>query len=128
MSKQSEERRVYWRSMLERQRASGLSVRQFCREERVSEASFHSWKSKFVSGDRQVNASLEESSRKRPAKKQVGRQSEKAAVFIPLRVSTAAGSLLEVVHPRGYVVRVPAGFDEGTLGQVFDVLDHRGGA
>ena len=127
MSKQSEEKRVYWRSVLERQRASGLSVRQFCRDERVSEASFHSWKSKFARGDRRANASSEGSGRKRLARKQVGRQSEKAAVFIPLRVSPTTSDLLEVVHPRGYVVRVPAVFDEGALGQVFDVLDRPGG-
>jgi len=127
MSKRSEEKRSYWRSMLERQRASGLNVRQFCREERVSEASFHSWKSKFARGDRQAKASSEGGGRKRPARKQVGKQSENAAVFIPLRVSTTAGSLLEVVHPRGYVVRVPAVFDERSLREVLEVLDHRGG-
>lgn len=48
MSKRSEEKRTYWRGMLERRAASGLSVRQFCREEQVSEALFHSWKRRLA--------------------------------------------------------------------------------
>jgi hypothetical protein len=125
MSKQSEERRAYWRSVLERQRTSGLSVRQFCREERVSEASFHSWKRKIAGQDRHDAAFPEEGDEEHPAKKQAARQSQKA-VFIPVRLSAAASGVLEVVHPRGHVVRVPAVFDEGALGQILDVLDHRG--
>ena len=38
------------------------------------------------------------------------------------------GSLLEVVHPRGHVVRVPAGFDLQSLRQVLDLLDRQGEA
>ena len=41
MSKRSEEKRAYWRSVLERQRESGLNVRRFCREERISEAELY---------------------------------------------------------------------------------------
>jgi hypothetical protein len=127
MSKRSEEKRAYWRSMLERQLASGLNVRQFCKEERISEASFHNWKSKLAGGGRKAKASSERGGRKRPTRKQLGKRNDNAAVFIPLRVSAAAGNLLEIVHPRGYVVRVPAVFDEGALGQVLDLLDRPGG-
>jgi hypothetical protein len=43
-----------------------------------------------------------------------------------VRLQAAAGNLLEVVHPRGHVVRVPAVFDESSLRQVLDVLDRQG--
>jgi hypothetical protein len=43
-----------------------------------------------------------------------------------MRVSPAVGSLLEVVHPRGCVVRVPAAFDERSLREVLKVLDQQG--
>ena len=34
----------HWRRMLERQQASGLTVRVFCRQERLVETSFHYWR------------------------------------------------------------------------------------
>ena len=37
-----------WRQRIERQRASGLSVVEFCREEGVSQAAFHRWKRKLA--------------------------------------------------------------------------------
>lgn len=127
MSKRSEEKRAYWRSVLERQQESGLSVRQFCREHRVSEASFHSWKRKIASGDREAVASPEDNGQRRLVARQVAKQNEQAAVFIPVRLSALASSVLELVHPRGCVVRVPAVFDEGSLRQVLNVLDQQGG-
>ena len=56
----------------------------------------------------------------------VAKQTENAAVFIPVRVSAAGGSALEIVHPRGHVLRVPAVFDEGALRRVLEVLDQQG--
>jgi hypothetical protein len=123
MSKRSEERRMYWRRMLERQAASGLSVRQFCREEQVSEASFHSWKRKLVHGDRPANDSSEKGGQKRPQAKPVTKRADNAAVFIPVRVSPATNDLMEIVHPRGHLVRLPATFNEISLRQVLNVLD-----
>ena len=127
MSKRSEEKRAYWRSVLERQQESGLSVRQFCREHQVSEASFHSWKRKIAGRDRDVDTSSKDSGQKRLPTRQVAKQSENAAVFIPVRLNASASSLLELVHPRGHVLRVPAVFDEGSLRQVLNVLDQQGG-
>ena len=37
MSKQSEEKRAYWRDVLRRQRESGMNIRSFCRKEKISE-------------------------------------------------------------------------------------------
>ncbi len=36
-----------WRQRMDRQRASGLSIAEFCRRERVSSHSFHAWRRKF---------------------------------------------------------------------------------
>ena len=35
------EKELYWREMVNRQAVSGLSVRQFCSKERISEPSFY---------------------------------------------------------------------------------------
>lgn len=34
----------YWRGVVERQSSSGLSARQFCRNERLAENSFYAWR------------------------------------------------------------------------------------
>jgi hypothetical protein len=125
MSKRSEEKRMYWRGMLDRQAASGLSVRQFCREEHVSEASFHSWKRKLTDGDRPAQKPSEKGGQKQPQAKSVTKQADNTAVFIPVRVSRATNDLVEIVHPRGHVVRLPAVFDEISLRQVLNVLDRQ---
>ncbi len=126
MSRRNEEKWAYWRSVLERQQESGLSVRQFCREHQISEASFHGWKRKIAGLDREAVASPEGSGQGRPAARQVAKQTDSAAVFIPVHVSASASSVLELVHPRGHVLRVPAVFDEGSLRQVLNVLDQQG--
>lgn len=139
MSKASAEKRSYWRGVLRRQRESGLSVRQFCTDEGLCYASFYRWKRKIAAkGSRRVCSSEEDGKRRPRAGAGSGRNGGKrrrasraakgngcAAAFIPVRVQ-AAGSPLEVVHPRGHVVRVPAVFDENSLRQVLDVLDRRG--
>ena len=109
--------------MLDRQAASGLSVRQFCREAQVSEASFHSWKRKLTLGDRPAKKSSDKGGQKRPAAKPVTKQADNPAVFIPVRLSPVANDLVEIVHPRGHVVRLPAVFDETALRRVLHVLD-----
>ena len=120
------EKQEYWRSVLRRQKRSGLSVRQFCTEHRLSQASFYSWKRKIASRDRQAGIRSGGKGRKRSRTQTVTKPDEKTAVFIPVRLGAAAGGVLEVVHPRGYVVRVPAVFDENSLRQVLHVLDGQG--
>ena len=44
----SEERRSYWRAAIELQQESGLSVRQFCRQEGLSEPSFYAWRRRLA--------------------------------------------------------------------------------
>ena len=126
MPQASAEKEKYWRSVLRRQKRSGLSVRQFCAEHRLSQASFYSWKRKITSRDRQAGVRSKRKGRKRSQAEMVTKPDESRAVFIPVRLDAAAGSVLEVVHPRGYVVRVPAVFDENSLRQVLHVLDGQG--
>lgn len=42
--RRSGEREVYWREQVQRHAASGLSVRQFCQENGLSEPSFYAWR------------------------------------------------------------------------------------
>jgi hypothetical protein len=123
MPRASAEKEAYWRSVLHRQKESGLSVRQFCREQQLSQASFYGWKRKIASRDRQGSICPERKGRKRSQAQTVTKPDENRAVFVPVRLNAAAGGVLEIVHPRGHVVRVPTVFDKNSLQQVLHVLD-----
>ncbi len=123
MPQASAEKEAYWRSVVRRQERSRLSVRQFCREQQLSEASFYGWKRKIASRDRHAGIRSERKGRKRSQAQTVTKPSENTAVFVPVRLNAAASGVLEIVHPRGHVVRVPAVFDKNNLQQVLHVLD-----
>jgi hypothetical protein len=128
MSTAASEKQAYWQSVLRRQKESGLSVRQFCMERELSQASFYRWKQKIADDDRPPGGLSRRNGRKLSRTTDATEQAENSAVFIPVRLNAAAGGVLEVVHPRGHVVRVPAIFDEDSLRQVLDVLDGQGDA
>jgi hypothetical protein len=126
MSEASAEKQEYWRSVLRRQERSGLSVRQFCTDHQLSQASFYGWKRKIANRDRRAGVRSERKGRKRSKPGTATKPDENTAVFIPVRLDAEAVGVLEVVHPRGHVVRVPAVFDENSLRQVLHVLDGQG--
>ncbi len=43
----SEEKRAFWRMVVQMQEESGLSVRRFCEQEGLGQASFFGWRRKF---------------------------------------------------------------------------------
>lgn len=146
MPKRSAQKERFWRRMLRRQEKSGLSVRQFCLEQQLSEASFYSWKRTIADRDRrgQRAATVDVQTGARPKGAATskgerfgstltqnqpgaaGKQADAAALFVPLKLSAAASSVIEVVHPRGHLVRVPAVFDAHGLRQLLDILDQPG--
>jgi hypothetical protein len=114
--KKSSEKQLYWQEMIGRQAESGVSVRQFCVAERVSEASFYAWRRRL--GKPKVGVKrLQRSSRHRNAP-QNGRE------FIPLKLLESSGEV-ELVHPLGYRIRVTGEVSVRDLQRVLDVLDGR---
>jgi hypothetical protein len=94
-----------WRRRIEQWRTSGLSVRAFCAQHGLTQASFYAW--------RRV---LERRAAEQPA-------------FVPVQVVADAlptqASALEVVLADSRVVRVAPGFDAATLRQLLAVLEGR---
>jgi transposase len=115
MSQRGRERDVnkeqFWRDAIRRWRRSGQTIRGFCRKQGLSEASFHAWRRTIAQRDEQV-----------PCATPV----EREPVFVPLRlIPTVLASNavpLELVLGSGRIVRVPPGFDAGTLRQLLAVL------
>ena len=90
-----------WRDLIDRQRASGLSVARFCRRNGVAASSFFAWKRKLASP---------------PA----------TPAFVEAAVARAPSlpaGRIEVLLRCGRRVRVGMGFDRGLLAEVVAALE-----
>jgi len=99
-----------WRRLLRRWERSTRSVRDFCTDHAVSEASFYAWRRELAVRDREratAAATAPEPAAATPA-------------LIPVRV--IATTPLEVVLPGGLVVRVPGGADPAAVAQLVAAL------
>ena len=50
-NRRSDEKEQFWRLVLAEQAQSGLSIRKFCQQQDVAEASFHAWKREIKNRD-----------------------------------------------------------------------------
>ena len=103
----SEEKRAFWRMVVQMQEESGLSVRRFCEQEGLGQASFFGWRRKF---------------RAEKAERRDGSEHEGESVRLaPVKVLGEEGnSAVEVVSsPSGLVLRVA---DEANTENVRRVL------
>ena len=124
------QKEAHWRDVIARQAASGVSVRQFCASEEITEAAFYTWRRKLALRDREAQRA---SQAVEAQAGQNGRQGEGSLAttphtggeFIPLRLIEDSGTL-EVVHPGGCRVRIGGPVDAATLHRVLEVLDERG--
>ena len=118
-------REKLWRRTIREQERSGLAVRAFCVKEGLKVCNFLWWRRELNRRDRESSGSLPDSSVKEPA------EPSAAHVFLPVRVVDAefapprTAPPIEIVLNGGPTVRVPAGFDPRTLGDVLAVLEGR---
>ena len=105
--------------MVRRWEQSGLSVREFCDFQSLSEASFYAWRRELA--NRGVPARRGE--QKTPA------DAMPVGPFVPVRVvadepvGCESVPVLEVQLPSGVQLRVPAGFARQTLADVLAALE-----
>ena len=98
-----EGRREQWRKLIAEAARSGISVREFCRQRRVTEPQFYTWRAR-------LNGKVHGTARRRAM------AAGKAATFA--LVSDAPGTLdagIELVLAGGRRVRISRGVDEATL-------------
>jgi transposase-like protein len=98
----------YWRRMIRQCRESGLSVRAFCEQHGLAEASFYGWR------------------------RTLGQRAAEAVDFVPVRVvpepttvpdAHKSGHALELVLGSGRRVGIGPGFDAATLQRLLAVLE-----
>ena len=95
-----------WRRRIDQWRVSGLSVRAFCAQHGLTQASFYTWR------------------------RVLQRRATEQPAFVPVQVVADAtpacqASALEVLLLDGRTVRVAPGFDAATLRQSLAVLEGR---
>ena len=110
----------HWRRMVRRWEKSGLSVREFCDYEGLSEPSLYAWRRELA--DRDAEAGRE---------KQAPGEVTASDQFLPVRVvaddPVGGGPNLHIeVHlPSGVRLRVPPGISRQTLADVLAALEAR---
>ena len=113
-----------WRRRVRDWRRSGLSVREFCDWQALSEPSFYAWRRELAQRNRERTA-------RRALPKSASEGRTPAARFLPVQVvpdavlDSGAGSCLEVHLPTGVRLRIPTGFDRQTLADVLAALETR---
>jgi len=105
------EQRQFWQMAVDTWQSSGLSVRQFCRQEGVSEPSFYAWRKKLMP----------------PAAPEPGPGTScPPSGFIQVSLPEASIRGMEFVLSSGHTLKIPAGVDRQTLTAVFSALGEAG--
>ncbi len=106
---------AYWRRMVARREDSSLSIRAWCREQGLNEATFHWWRRELARRDAEGKPSV-----RREAK-------TRSTSFVPVRVtedrSQPVDPRIEIVLADGRCVRVHGSVDRQTLTDVLVVLE-----
>lgn len=113
--RQESEKDSQWRDLVGRQAKSGLSVRQFCERERISQPSFYAWRRRLREAEGTATRS--------PVTPR-DTDASKASEFIPLRLLDTPVAW-EVIHPCGCRVRVSSEVNATALECILRVLDER---
>jgi len=95
--KQNESAELVWRDRLAKFGRSNLTVKQFCRQEGVSDPTFYQWRKRLTKQEGQKVKAV-------PASR--GKRAEASNPFVPVSVPNA--TFTEVEFPNGVRVRVPA--------------------
>jgi transposase-like protein len=114
----SAERERYWRGVIKKQRASGLSVAEFCRRNDVADALFYRWRRRLAELDAQQDSGPMAADRINEADRQA------AARFVPIQLpSPPVPAGFEIVRADGLRVLVPAAFEGEALRELLRALE-----
>ena len=95
----------FWRIAIETWQTSGLSVRQFCKDEGFAEPQFYQWRKKLTGGD------SERDSRDKP----------EPSAFIEVAMPQSNSVAVELLLTSGNTLRISVGVDTATLNTILSV-------
>lgn len=128
--KSNSEQHQFWQMAIETFNASGLSVRQFCRKEGLSEASFYAWRKKLAGSDNTANKFGKESTNNHTAKEAestetCNRNSQSSKDFIQVSLPQSS-SAFELILVSGNKLRINSSADSKTLTSILTALKQAG--
>ena len=111
----SAEKERFWRRQVAGQAASGLSIRKWCRRERLSEPSFYAWRRELARRDRSPRSATtvrEVATTTAQASTPVSQAAAQtcrpqSAGFLPVQLAAASGQV-ELEFASGLLIRVPS--------------------
>ena len=101
-----DDQQQFWRMAIETWQASGLSVRQFCKQEGLQEPTFYSWRKKRTGDDSE----------------QEDQHKPKPSAFIEVSMPQSNPTVIELLLTSGNTLRMPTGADSTTLSMVLSVV------
>ena len=118
----------HWRRQIAGQATGDWTIRRYCREHGLSEASFHWWKRELAR--RRGRSPALARARPRPGATKPGHRAvpfteirlRPQPAAVPVSGPAVAHSAVEIMLTGGWRVRVVAGFDAPTLRRVLAVL------
>ena len=107
----------FWRDAIRQQQRSGQSVRQYCRDQGVSEPSFYAWRRELK---RRHNRGAKTTSRRAAGRPRVGPSRRPAFVSVQLAPGTVpiGSAPIECLLPNGMLLRLPAGMEPAAIAAV----------
>ena len=105
------EQHQFWQMALETFKSSGLSIRNFCKQEGLSEPAFYSWRKKFARSDKSAEDKQKDTN---------------PSAFIKVAMPKNKSFAIELVFSSGNTLRISSGADSQTLSNVISVL-HKAG-
>ena len=109
--KTDNEQQQFWQMVIDTWQSSDLSVRQFCKQEGLSEPSFYSWRKKLATCD-----SPKDNKVKEPA----------SSDFIAVSLPETHSAGLELILSSGNTLRIGPSVDNETLTRAISVLQEAG--
>jgi transposase len=96
----------FWRDVLRRHAASGLSVRAFCRRKKLTESAFYAWRRTVDERNGEV-------------------KSQQAPAFLPMMVTDplARGTSIEMELAGGRILRLPESMPVERLAELVRALE-----
>ena len=106
VKKADTDQQQFWQMAIETWQSSGLSIRQFCKQEGLSEPSFYSWRKRLSN----------------PQKSGVSKGRPEPEQFIQVSMPTAKPGALELVLASGHTLRIPRDIDSQVLTDVLSAV------
>lgn len=109
----SEDKRAFWRMVVQMQEESGLSVRKFCEQEGLGQASLFAWRRKFRAEEAERCDGSE--------------RGDESVRLAPVKLLEEKGPVaVEIVSPSGLVLRIGNDADTENVRRVLQLMHEVG--